>query len=100
MAAKYHLPPLRERWEDIPPLVATFVKSFAEQLGKHPIGGGALGKAVAVSAVRAGDVVVPGEGFADADRDRRAAHREQQAEIAQRIGVRREESPQVPRARP
>jgi len=29
-----HLPPLRERWEDIPPLVSTFVKSFAEQLGK------------------------------------------------------------------
>jgi DNA-binding NtrC family response regulator len=29
-----HLPPLRERREDIPPLVATFVKTFAEQLGK------------------------------------------------------------------
>ena len=28
------LPPLRERKEDIPPLVATFVKSFAQQLGK------------------------------------------------------------------
>ena len=28
------LPPLRERKEDIPPLVATFVKRFAEQLGK------------------------------------------------------------------
>jgi len=28
------LPPLRERKEDIPPLVATFVKSFARQLGK------------------------------------------------------------------
>ncbi|MDQ3198712.1 MAG: sigma-54 dependent transcriptional regulator [Verrucomicrobiota bacterium] len=28
------LPPLRERREDIPPLVATFVKSFAQQLGK------------------------------------------------------------------
>jgi transcriptional regulator with PAS, ATPase and Fis domain len=29
------LPPLRERKEDIPPLVATFVKSFAQQLGKR-----------------------------------------------------------------
>jgi len=28
------LPPLRERKEDIPPLVATFLKSFARQLGK------------------------------------------------------------------
>jgi DNA-binding NtrC family response regulator len=28
------LPPLRERKEDIPPLVTTFVKSFAQQLGK------------------------------------------------------------------
>src|SRR5437762_7924987 len=28
------LPPLRERKEDIPPLVASFVKSFAQQLGK------------------------------------------------------------------
>jgi DNA-binding NtrC family response regulator len=28
------VPPLRERKEDIPPLVATFVKSFAQQLGK------------------------------------------------------------------
>ena len=28
------LPPLRERKEDIPPLVATFVKSFAQQLQK------------------------------------------------------------------
>ena len=28
------LPPLRERKEDIPPLVATFVKRFAQQLGK------------------------------------------------------------------
>jgi len=28
------LPPLRERKEDIPPLVATFVRRFAEQLGK------------------------------------------------------------------
>src|SRR5262245_34538601 len=28
------LPPLRERKEDIPPLVARFVKSFAQQLGK------------------------------------------------------------------
>ncbi|MBA3544617.1 MAG: sigma-54-dependent Fis family transcriptional regulator [Chthoniobacterales bacterium] len=28
------LPPLRERREDIPPLVATFVRSFAQQLGK------------------------------------------------------------------
>ena len=28
------LPPLRERKEDIPPLVATFLKSFAQQLGK------------------------------------------------------------------
>jgi DNA-binding NtrC family response regulator len=28
------LPPLRERREDIPPLVASFAKSFAEQLGK------------------------------------------------------------------
>ena len=28
------LPPLRERKEDIPPLVATFLRSFAEQLGK------------------------------------------------------------------
>jgi two-component system, NtrC family, response regulator len=28
------VPPLRERREDIPPLVATFVKSFASQLGK------------------------------------------------------------------
>jgi two-component system response regulator HydG len=28
------LPPLRERKEDIPPLVASFVKSFARQLGK------------------------------------------------------------------
>src|SRR5437762_9653820 len=28
------LPPLRERREDIPPLVTTFVKSFAQQLGK------------------------------------------------------------------
>ena len=29
-----HVPPLRERKEDIPPLVATFVKQFAQQLGK------------------------------------------------------------------
>jgi len=29
-----HLPPLRERREDIPPLVSSFVKSFAQQLGK------------------------------------------------------------------
>ena len=28
------LPPLRERKEDIPPLVASFVKTFAQQLGK------------------------------------------------------------------
>ncbi len=28
------LPPLRERKEDIPPLVASFVRSFSEQLGK------------------------------------------------------------------
>jgi DNA-binding NtrC family response regulator len=28
------LPPLRKRKEDIPPLVATFVRSFAQQLGK------------------------------------------------------------------
>ncbi len=28
------LPPLRERTQDIPPLVATFVKSFSQQLGK------------------------------------------------------------------
>ena len=28
------LPPLRERKEDIPPLVASFLKSFAQQLGK------------------------------------------------------------------
>jgi DNA-binding NtrC family response regulator len=28
------VPPLRERKEDIPPLVAFFVKQFAEQLGK------------------------------------------------------------------
>ena len=28
------LPPLRERKEDIPPLVATFLKNFARQLGK------------------------------------------------------------------
>jgi DNA-binding NtrC family response regulator len=28
------LPPLRERKEDIPPLVASFLKRFAEQLGK------------------------------------------------------------------
>jgi DNA-binding NtrC family response regulator len=28
------LPPLRERKEDIPPLVSTFVKSFAQRLGK------------------------------------------------------------------
>src|SRR5438874_8823728 len=28
------VPPLRERKQDIPPLVATFVKQFAEQLGK------------------------------------------------------------------
>jgi DNA-binding NtrC family response regulator len=28
------VPPLRERREDIPPLVATFVRQFAEQLGK------------------------------------------------------------------
>jgi DNA-binding NtrC family response regulator len=28
------LPPLRERKEDIPPLVAAFVKTFAQQLGK------------------------------------------------------------------
>ena len=28
------LPPLRERKEDIPPLVATFVKRFAQELGK------------------------------------------------------------------
>ena len=32
------LPPLRERKEDIPPLVATFVKSFAQQLGKAGTG--------------------------------------------------------------
>jgi DNA-binding NtrC family response regulator len=29
-----HVPPLRERKEDIPPLVATFVRQFAQQLGK------------------------------------------------------------------
>ncbi len=29
------LPPLRERKEDIPPLVASFLKSFAHQLGKN-----------------------------------------------------------------
>ncbi|MGI8432842.1 MAG: sigma-54-dependent transcriptional regulator, partial [Chthoniobacterales bacterium] len=29
------LPPLRERREDIPPLVATFLRSFAAQLGKE-----------------------------------------------------------------
>jgi DNA-binding NtrC family response regulator len=29
-----HVPPLRERKEDIPPLVATFVRQFALQLGK------------------------------------------------------------------
>jgi DNA-binding NtrC family response regulator len=28
------LPPLRERKDDIPPLVASFVKTFAQQLGK------------------------------------------------------------------
>src|SRR5207248_1796185 len=28
------VPPLRERKEDIPPLVASFVKQFAQQLGK------------------------------------------------------------------
>ena len=29
-----HIPPLRERKEDIPPLVSTFVRQFAQQLGK------------------------------------------------------------------
>ncbi|MDQ6860547.1 MAG: sigma-54 dependent transcriptional regulator [Verrucomicrobiota bacterium] len=29
------VPPLRERKEDIPPLVASFVRQFAQQLGKH-----------------------------------------------------------------
>src|SRR6267378_921640 len=29
------IPPLRERKEDIPPLVATFVKRFAQQMGKE-----------------------------------------------------------------
>src|SRR5436305_8770623 len=29
------IPPLRERKEDIPPLVGTFLKQFAQQLGKE-----------------------------------------------------------------
>jgi transcriptional regulator with PAS, ATPase and Fis domain len=29
-----HVPPLRERKEDIPPLVATFIRQFAQQLSK------------------------------------------------------------------
>ena len=35
------VPPLRERKEDIPPLVTFFVKQFAEQMGKARTGRGA-----------------------------------------------------------
>jgi DNA-binding NtrC family response regulator len=33
-----HIPPLRERKEDIPPLVNYFLRHFAEENGKQPIG--------------------------------------------------------------
>src|SRR5438477_8996640 len=42
---------------------------LAEQLGEHPVNLGALREAVSVAAVRRGDVVVPPERGADADRN-------------------------------
>src|SRR6185295_6210930 len=53
-----------------PALAAAVPRLLAQQLGEHPAHRGALGQAVAVAAVRAGDVIVPLERLADPDRDR------------------------------
>ena len=50
-------------------LAAAVAGGLAEELGEHAVDGRALGQAVAVPAVGAGDVVVPAQGFADADGD-------------------------------
>src|SRR6266852_1152050 len=51
-------------------LAAAIACFLAQQLGEHPIRSGPLSQAVAVSAMCAGDVVVPAQRFADAYRDR------------------------------
>jgi hypothetical protein len=43
---------------------------FTQQLGKHPVNLGALGEAVTMTAVGAGDVIVGLQSFADAYRNR------------------------------
>src|SRR5207249_2899955 len=48
-------------------LALAITGSLAEQFGKHAIEGGALRHAVPVPSMRAGDVVIRPQGFADAD---------------------------------
>src|SRR5712692_6351694 len=50
-------------------LAAAVARLLAEQLGEHAVGRGALRKAMTVTAMRAGDVVVLAECLADADGD-------------------------------
>src|SRR5581483_6640691 len=73
-------------------LTAAVALLFAEQFGKHAVGFSALGEAMTVPAVRAGDVVVRPKRFADSDGDsffalvevRQAGHERAQVEI---VGV-------------
>src|SRR5581483_11345436 len=48
---------------------AAVSRFFAQQLGKHSIRGGALGEAMSVPAMRAGDVIIHAERLAYSDRD-------------------------------
>src|SRR5258706_1707013 len=50
-------------------LPAAITRFFSQQLGEHAVGRRALGEAVSVTTVRAGDVVVDAQGFADSNRD-------------------------------
>ena len=55
---RVHIPPLRERREDIPLLVNYFLKKFAQRRGEraqiHPAGGGPVAGAVPLAGQRAG----------------------------------------------